>query len=312
MISRLPRKHQIFQGFQIAIACVVSGAWIGILPAHAVSQTTAQTPEESETTRLCPSPALSRVQSHRVASGETLESIAATYNLLPVTLLGMNPAIQGGSLSPGMTLRIPPFNGIEVAVSQGQTWQNLADTYQTRADILFEVNGCPATMPSQIFIPGVDWFPSVEAASTTDSEIADDDPLAGYPLSSDASVVANFGWQLHPEREELVFSSGVTLAANAGAIALAVGDGTVAYVGEEENLGTLIVINHAQGLQTRYARITNPQVKAGDRVSTGQEIATATSHSEEAASLYFEVRTNSVLGWVARDPGNYIPALAVR
>ncbi|MEM9005965.1 MAG: M23 family metallopeptidase [Cyanobacteria bacterium P01_F01_bin.86] len=295
-----------------AIALVIASEWLLHQSALARPLMVAQSPEATkETSSLCPTPALSRVESHSVGAGETVESIAAAYDLLPITILGMNPTIQAGTLTPGTTLRIPPFNGIEVSVSAGQTWQDIAASYQSRADVLFEVNGCPTTMPSRLFVPGVNWLQGIEATSNERSTTVDDDPLTGYPLSQVASILTGFGWQPHPDRDELYFSSGVVLEASETMSVLAAGDGTVAYVGEEGELKTLIVINHAEGLQTRYALVSNPIVSAGDQVQMGQELA-MTTVTGEAAVLYFEVRTNSDLGWVARDPGEYIPALAVR
>lgn len=287
------------------------GTWLHSPPVAASVTFTAQsTSEEADSSNLCPAPALSRVQSHSVSAGETLESIAAAYTLLPVTVIAMNPAIQSTPLVPGLTLRIPPFNGIEVNVPAGQTWQDLATTYRIRADILFEVNGCPAAVPTRIFVPGVNWLLATDAPATANAST--EDPLTGYPLSTAASIVSNFGWQPHPERDELVFRSGITLQGDEGATVLAVGDGTVAFMGDDDDLGTLIVINHAAGFQTRYASITDPQVQTGDTIRAGQAIATAVTSAEAAAVLYFEVRTNSALGWVARDPGDYLPDLAVR
>jgi len=265
---------------------------------------------------LCPSPALARLQTHQVASGETLDSIAVDYGLLPVTLLAMNPAIQGSSLTAGTTLRIPPFNGVEVTVSAGQTWQDIATAYRVRADVLFEINGCPDTIPDRIFVPGVSWLLDTTETSeaSSDAEATAADPLATFPLAQAGTILAGYGWQTDPSRDELVFSSGITLETEMGTHVLAAGSGTVAYVGEEVGLGMLMVINHDQGFQTRYAQIVEPQVAAGDRVNAGQRIATASPYSTEdnTALLYFEVRTNSVLGWVARDPGNYILELAIR
>ncbi|MDA0865339.1 MAG: M23 family metallopeptidase, partial [Cyanobacteria bacterium] len=99
-----------------------------------------------------------------------------------------------------------------------------------------------------------------------------------------------------------------------GAAVLAAGAGTVAYADVHETLGLLVVINHEQGLQTRYANLSDLQVTAGDRVAAGDQIAAvlADPMGEIPPSLYFEVRRNSDLGWVAQNPGNYIPALAVR
>lgn len=277
---------------------------------------TAQTTAESDT-GLCPAAALSRVSSHVVASGETVESIAAVYELLPATVLAMNPHTQVRALTPGTTLRIPPFNGIEVRVPRGQTWQDLATQYRLRADILFEVNGCPTLVPDRVFVPGINWFMGGDrstsgSAATVSSINTEDDPLTGYPLSEEGTVVEYFGWRPHPEREELVFNSGITLTLESPSTVLAAGNGTVAYVGDSEIFGTLIVVNHEQGLQTRYVQAGEPQVQSGDRVQMGQVLAKLSPVNETEMILYFEVRSNSALGWVARDPGDFIPAFTIR
>lgn len=276
------------------------GFW-GAVPGGAIAQT-----------ELCPAPALERLASHAVQPGETVESIAAAYNLLPITLLALNPAVANGSLAPGTTLQIPPFNGAAVSVTSGQTWQDMAAVYGARADVLFEINGCPATMPTRIFVPGVSWLLEGTAGNRAANRETASDPLSTSPLAAAGTVVANYGWQTDRDRNKLVFSSGITLETALDTAVVAAGRGTVAYVGDEANLGTLIVINHDQGFQTRYARVTAPTVSVGDVVLAGQAIAQTTPHTEDRSVLYFEVRTNSALGWVARDPGDYIADLAVR
>lgn len=257
---------------------------------------------------LCPVPALERIQTHRVTAGETIESLARQYGLLPATLQLMNPTLEN-RLTPGQTVRVPPFNGLEATVPAGSTWQSLASAYQVRADVLFEINGCPATIPQRVFIPGVNGLPGTATPAPTDR-----DPLGGYPLAAVSDLLVAFGWQPHPEEDRLVFHSGVVLAATPGEAVLAAGAGTVAYADIHETLGLLVVINHEQGLQTRYANLAELKVEAGDRVAEGNEIATVLGDpiDEIPSSLYFEVRTNSDLGWVAQNPGDYIPDLAVR
>lgn len=306
--SQSDRFGQNSRSWLLALAI----AGLGHAPALAAPLVIAQTTDADATRNLCPAPALSRIQIHSVQASQTLEDIATAYDLLPVTILGMNPAVQPGSLAPGTTLRIPPFNGIEVTVPNGRTWKDLAGTYQIRDDILFEVNGCPASVPSRIFVPGVNWFQTAETPAADSSTTTDADPLTGYPLAEEAAIVSGFGWQTHPERDELFFSSGMTLSTRRDTSVLAAGDGTVAYVGQENGMRTLIVVNHTEGLQTRYAVVNTPQVTAGDRVTMGQALATTTDTAEGSGILYFEVRLNSSLGWVARDPGEYIPSLAVR
>ncbi|MER3476760.1 MAG: peptidase, partial [Leptolyngbya sp. ERB_1_2] len=69
----------------------------------------------------CPAPALSRLSRHTVKSGETLESIASRYNLIPATVMGLNPNVRSGKATVGQQLLIPPYNGIRVEVPAGQS-----------------------------------------------------------------------------------------------------------------------------------------------------------------------------------------------
>lgn len=259
----------------------------------------AQAPEES----ACPPPALSRLTRHSIAPGETVDSIAQQYNLIPATLLGFNPALQSGQPAVGTELTIPPFNGIRVNVPPGTTWRDLAQRYDVRADALFEVNGCQETPPSIAFIPGVNWSPTPDPPNTTSTT----NPLSRYPLPSIAEVLTSYGWQIDPNTEQYVFQSGVTLQAEAGADVLATGAGTVAFAGQQETYGNLVVINHEQGIQTRYAQLGSISVRAGQQVNAGDRLGTVSTPASSSPFLWFEVRSNSSLGWIAQDPGAYIP-----
>lgn len=252
---------------------------------------------------LCQAPALSRLTRHTIASGETLESIAQQYNLLPATLQGFNPALRSGSAPVGTEITIPPYNGIQANAPAGTTWRDLAQTYRVRADALFEVNGCQDAVPSVVFIPGVNWSPASTAPATTATR---NNPLSGYPLPTIADVLTSYGWQLDPNTNEFVFQSGVNLQAEAGTPVLAVGSGTVAFAGAEGNYGNLVVVNHSQGLQTRYAQLGNVAVQVGQQVKSGEQVG-AVGDTATPPYLHFEVRSNSTLGWVAQDPGSYIP-----
>ncbi|TVQ18986.1 MAG: M23 family metallopeptidase [Leptolyngbya sp. DLM2.Bin15] len=252
---------------------------------------------------LCGLPALSRIQTHVVQPGETLEAIAAQYGLIPSTLMGLNPALQQGSLSSGMSLQIPPYNGIRVTVPSGTTWQDLSRQYNVRADVLFEVNGCARSPAATTFIPGVNWSPG-----TATSPTLEDSPINGYPLPEPAEVATGYGWQLDPVSGEVVFHSGVDLVAALGTPVLAVGNGIVAFAADQGNYGNLVVINHSQGLQTRYAHLDSLQVTVGQQVQQGHQLGTVGETGLAAfPHLHFEVRTNSDLGWVARDPSDYVP-----
>lgn len=253
--------------------------------------------DTSETARGCPQPALSRLTRHKVAPGETLDSIAQKYNLISATLIGINPALRTGQIAVGSEIIIPPFNGIRVEVPPNQSWQQIAAKYKVRADVLFEANGCQP-VSQFVFVPGVNWSP--EAPSTSASS-----QFTEYPLPTKATVTMGYGWQINPNTSQVFFHSGVDLLAPTGTSVRAVGAGTVAFAGEQGSYGNLVVVNHQEGRQTRYAHLQKVSVSTGQRVQPGQVLGTVgiTGNPTSAQPhLHFEVRYNSSLGWVAEEP----------
>lgn len=248
---------------------------------------------------LCPAPALSRLTRHRIALGETLAAIAQRYSLIPATLIGFNPTLQNNSPPVGTEIVIPPYNGIRVEVPAGQTWRDVAARYGVRADVLFEVNGCQP-QPRVVFVPGINWSPVGTATASQSIGV-----LTSYPLPSEATILQAYGWQVSPTTGQVVFNSGVELATQPETPVLATGSGTIAFAGAQ-NGSNLVVINHAQGLQTRYALLGSVGVRVGQTVQAGDRVGTS------ANSLYFEVRSNSSLGWVAQNPSTYIRNLNLR
>ncbi|WP_228038350.1 M23 family metallopeptidase [Nodosilinea sp. LEGE 06152] len=279
----------------------------GLAPLGMSPQAIAQT-----SAAACPQPVLSRLTRHRVAPGETLTTIAQRYSLLPATIMGLNASTQGGTVSPGQELLIPPYNGIRASVTPGQTWEQVAQAYNSRADVLFEVNGCVGTVPTAIFVPGVNWFPGVRTTAAA-APAERQSPLQGYPLPSRSQVIVNYGWQPDPAQGKLVFNTGVALASPVSTPVLAVGPGTVAFAGSDSVYGNLVVINHPQGLQTRYANLDALEVRAGQTVRQGDRLGpVAPRASDDESFVFFEVRLNSAMGWVAQDPQNFVPAMVLR
>lgn len=247
----------------------------------------------------CPKPALSRLIRHKVAAGETLQSIAQQYKLIPATLIGMNPGLHNSNTPVGREILVPPYNGIRVQVQPGQTLQQVAKNYNIRPDVLFEINGCQ-TAPKVVFIPGVNWSPKRPDAVAV---------LAGYPLPSAATIALGYGWQLNSATGKVVFHSGVDLIAPVGTSVKSVGAGTVAFAGKQGIYGNLVVVNHQGGKQSRYAQIESIKVKVGQKVKQGDllgTVGTTGTPSSTQPHLHFEMRYSSDLGWVAEDPNSYL------
>lgn len=102
---------------------------------------------------------------------------------------------------------------------------------------------------------------------------------------------------------------GWDLACDAGEPVLAVSDGTVTAVYEDDLLGTVVEIDHG-GVVSVYANLSvSPAVGVGQTVHIGDTVgavgATALAESGEAAHLHFAMRR----GGSSIDPGEFLPEI---
>jgi murein DD-endopeptidase MepM/ murein hydrolase activator NlpD len=111
-----------------------------------------------------------------------------------------------------------------------------------------------------------------------------DDITAAAPISS------RFGWREDPLTGVPRFHQGVDIAVAYGHDVKAAAEGTVAFAGVQNGYGQTVVIDHADGRQTRYAHLSEPLVHAGDVVSEGQIVGkSGNSGRSTGPHLHFEV-----------------------
>ncbi len=96
---------------------------------------------------------------------------------------------------------------------------------------------------------------------------------------------------------------GIDLAANCGTPIFAAADGKVIYSGWDGDYGYSVVIQHSNGMKTRYAHANALCVKTGAKVSQGDMIATVGSTGWSTGNhLHFEI----IIGGNRVNPGPYI------
>lgn len=97
--------------------------------------------------------------------------------------------------------------------------------------------------------------------------------------------------------------TGLDIAASMGTPYSAAASGVVSFAGYKGSYGNLIVIDHANGVQTYYGHSSKLYVSAGESVSQGETIgAVGSTGNSTGPHLHFEVRINGV----AYNPQNYV------
>ena len=99
------------------------------------------------------------------------------------------------------------------------------------------------------------------------------------------------------------YHTGLDIATATGTPIRAAADGTVTYAAYHYSYGNLLIVNHANGVQTYYAHCSKLYVSVGATVSQGQVIAAIGSTGNSTGPhLHLEVRVNGT----AQNPQNYL------
>lgn len=120
-----------------------------------------------------------------------------------------------------------------------------------------------------------------------------------------AAVSSGFGMRDNAYTHTRLFHTGVDYAVAPGTPVAAAADGVVARVYRVPyRYGVVVEIDHAGGLQTRYAHLRKAEVAAKERVRAGQVVALSGASGRSAGPLlHFEVWKDGK----AVDPAAYLP-----
>jgi murein DD-endopeptidase MepM/ murein hydrolase activator NlpD len=129
--------------------------------------------------------------------------------------------------------------------------------------------------------PPADPAPAVPAAGTGELKVPD------------GTVTSAYGWRRDPFTGAPQFHKGIDVAALYGQNVPVAAAGRVLFAGNGGSYGTMVVVEHGPGQQTRYAHLSAVDVRAGDQVISGQVIGkTGDSGRSTGPHLHFEVLTD--------------------
>jgi murein DD-endopeptidase MepM/ murein hydrolase activator NlpD len=275
-------------------------------------------------------PSRNSIETYVVQPGDTLASIAAKFGLNVGTVVWANNLKNTAIIRPGDSLTILPISGVLHTVKKGETVGKIATSYKINVDEIAaanRLNGSTLAVGQSIIIPGgspieppkpkpapvVVGNPTKKVTVRTDIPVSkisnksydvyqevtsnqSDDRPKPADLPSDASrsrllwptklrvINQYYGWK----------HTGVDIDGDYTDPIYASEDGVIKEAGwNSGGYGLQIVIDHDNGMKTRYAHASKLFVAAGDKVKRGEVIAmVGTTGRSTGTHLHYEVYVN--------------------
>lgn len=240
---------------------------------------------------------------HKVVSGETFSSIAQKYNIDVNTLLWGNNLSATTVLRPGMSLEILPVIGVAHAVARGESVSTIAKKYNIPVDQILEANNLLDTadikIGQKLIIPG---GKKIGPAKTTKAYTVKPTTSSITSLfKPQATIKSNTSGMLWPSSVRYISQyftmrhRGLDIAGAPGIPIYAADDGVVVSAGWASGYGNAILLDHGNGVKTRYGHASKLLVSRGDTVVKGQTIMLEGSTGwSTGPHLHFEVIVNGV------------------
>ena len=120
-------------------------------------------------------------------------------------------------------------------------------------------------------------------------------------------MVGSFGWGNEPGGQRR-WSNGLDIQTTPGAPVRAFMDGAVAFVGEQRGLGSVVILEHPNGLRSSYSGVDASGLTPGQQVQRGSNFAKVAvqpgsdTGAANSALLHFEIKR----GEMALNPENIL------
>jgi len=129
-----------------------------------------------------------------------------------------------------------------------------------------------------------------------------------FGLTVAAQISSGYGWRHDPFTGERKWHDGIDIALPDGSPVRAAGDGQVVFSGKMRGYGNVVILRHADGVETVYAHNERNERREGDRVRKGEIIGrVGRTGRSTGPHLHFEVRKSGI----AVDPSQYVDSRTV-
>jgi murein DD-endopeptidase MepM/ murein hydrolase activator NlpD len=241
---------------------------------------------------------------YQVQEGDTVKSIADKFGVSQNTIRWQN-GLTGDKIKIGQTLQILPVTGVAHKVGKGDTVYSIAKKYDAdpQAMVDFPFNTFTNDETFELAIGQVVIVPDgvMPTGATATPRPRQTTPDAGTVTASgqfvwptSGTITQRFSWY-HP---------GIDIANPSLPLVVAADSGRVVYAGwDSAGYGNMVLIDHGNGFQTRYAHLSQIMVISGQNIGRGQIIGRmgSTGHST-GPHTHFEI----ILNGIHVNPLNYL------
>ncbi|HEX6971416.1 MAG TPA: peptidoglycan DD-metalloendopeptidase family protein [Limnochordia bacterium] len=226
-----------------------------------------------------------QVITYTVKEGETLSEIALRYGIHLSTILAANDLVDADFVQAGQKLSIFTVDGVLHRVQAGESLWEISQRFGVAMEEIIWANDIsdPAHLEvqQQLFIPGVraplpDQYALLDASGRL---------RRGFSWPVRGRITSRFGTRWGRMHE------GIDIGVNMGTPVKAAADGKVTYSGWGNGYGYLVILDHGNGIETRYGHNSRVIARPGARVRRGEVVAYSgnTGHST-GPHLHFEIR----------------------
>jgi murein DD-endopeptidase MepM/ murein hydrolase activator NlpD len=245
---------------------------------------------------------------YRVTRGDAMLKIADEFKLKSETLLYVNKQLEDNphNLKPGMELTIPPVDGLYYTWKDGDTFESVAEKFDTKAEEIIDFPGNKVDLTDPKIEPGTlvmlpggsrelhNWAADLQTmtrGANTGTGAGATNACGGGPVGG------GFGW---PADDHTLSGNpygpghlGIDISAPEGSSVYAAAAGVVtqAQGGWNTGYGNVIQIDHGNGYVTVYAHLSQINVGVCQSVGQGTLIGlSGNTGNSFGAHLHFEIR----------------------
>lgn len=242
------------------------------------------------------------IEEYIVREGDVISSIAERFGVSAGTILWENKLGPYDVIRPGRKLVILPVSGVTYKVARGETLETIAKKFNVDVSRITEYNeaatGKKLAVGASLVIPGGRPYvaPRPIAPTPTPTRLTTrttvPKPASALPAAPEAGT--RLLWPTVSHHINQYYSwrhTGLDVHGRLDSPIYASDDGVVVVVeNKRTGYGKSIVIDHGNGIRTRYAHASQMFVVAGESVERGQIIAMVGSTGRSTGPhLHYEV-----------------------